>query len=97
MSAKYSVYSCCLIICVTPYIARATTFLDTCDFELENICGMIQGQDDQADWEHVTKANGGPDTDYSNMGRCNGTKSFSLCNAGMFNLIRKGESDVTYG
>ncbi|KAK2860121.1 hypothetical protein Q7C36_004287 [Tachysurus vachellii] len=55
---------------------RATTFLDTCDFELENICGMIQGQDDQADWERVTKANGGPDTDYSNMGRCNGAGYF---------------------
>ncbi|XP_034160039.2 meprin A subunit beta isoform X3 [Pangasianodon hypophthalmus] len=55
---------------------RATTFLDTCDFELENICGMIQGQGDKADWEHVTKATGGPDTDYSNMGRCTGTGYF---------------------
>ncbi|TSR16002.1 Meprin A subunit beta [Bagarius yarrelli] len=55
---------------------RTTTFLDTCDFELENICGMIQGQDDQTDWEHVTMATGGPDTDYSNMGRCTDTGYF---------------------
>ncbi|XP_058250702.1 meprin A subunit beta [Hemibagrus wyckioides] len=55
---------------------RSTTFLDSCDFELENICGMIQGQDDNADWERVTKATGGPDTDYSNMGRCTGTGYF---------------------
>ncbi|XP_053485712.1 meprin A subunit beta [Ictalurus furcatus] len=55
---------------------RPTTFLDTCDFELENICGMIQGQGDNADWERVTKATGGPDTDYSNMGRCTGTGYF---------------------
>ncbi|XP_076828981.1 meprin A subunit beta, partial [Brachyhypopomus gauderio] len=55
---------------------RSGTFLDTCDFERENICGMIQGPGDQADWERVTKATGGPSTDYSNMGRCEGMGHF---------------------
>lgn len=36
---------------------------------------MIQGQNDETDWERVATAAGGPDTDYSNMGRCNGTAS----------------------
>ena len=36
---------------------------------------MIQGNDDKADWERVNKATGGPDNDYSNMGRCTGTTS----------------------
>lgn len=39
---------------------------------------MIQDHGDQADWERVTKAIGGPDTDYSNMGRCTGTDTFSV-------------------
>ncbi|XP_066537945.1 meprin A subunit beta [Hoplias malabaricus] len=56
--------------------ARGSTFLDTCDFELENICGMIQNHEDMADWERVTKATGGPDTDYSNMGKCTGRGYF---------------------
>ncbi|XP_026168789.1 meprin A subunit beta isoform X2 [Mastacembelus armatus] len=51
---------------------QGSTFLDSCDFERENICGMIQGQGDKADWVRVAKAAGGPDTDYSNMGKCTG-------------------------
>lgn len=55
---------------------QGSTFLDSCDFERENICGMIQGQGDQADWDRVTTATGGPDTDYSHMGKCNGSGYF---------------------
>ncbi|XP_010882438.2 meprin A subunit beta [Esox lucius] len=55
---------------------RSSTFLDSCDFERENICGMIQGPEDQADWTRVTQAAGGPDTDYSNMGKCKGAGYF---------------------
>lgn len=33
---------------------------------------MVQGQEDMADWVRVTKADGGPDTDYSNVGKCTG-------------------------
>uniref|UniRef100_A0A3Q3KIK9 Metalloendopeptidase n=2 Tax=Monopterus albus TaxID=43700 RepID=A0A3Q3KIK9_MONAL len=55
---------------------QGSTFLDSCDFERENICGMIQGQGDKADWVRVPRAVGGPDTDYSNMGKCNGSGYF---------------------
>ncbi|XP_077581372.1 meprin A subunit beta [Stigmatopora nigra] len=48
---------------------QASTFLDSCDFEREDICGMIQGPGDQ-NWERLAKAAGGPNTDYSNMGKC---------------------------
>ncbi|XP_049602931.1 meprin A subunit beta [Syngnathus scovelli] len=55
---------------------RGSTFLDSCDFERENICGMIQGAGDQQDWHRLSKAAGGPDTDYSNMGKCSGSGYF---------------------
>ncbi|XP_035284307.1 meprin A subunit beta-like [Anguilla anguilla] len=48
----------------------SSTFLETCSFELENVCGMIQGPGDTADWTRLTQAPGGPLTDYTNMGRC---------------------------
>ncbi|XP_017206637.2 meprin A subunit beta isoform X2 [Danio rerio] len=56
----------------------SSTFLDSCDFELENICGMIQkGEaDSTAEWRRVPEAAGGPDTDYTNMGRCEGKGYF---------------------
>lgn len=52
--------------------AGGSTFLDSCDFERENICGMIQGQEDKADWVRVASAAGGPHTDFSNLGKCAG-------------------------
>ncbi|KAM4557407.1 meprin A subunit beta-like [Fundulus diaphanus] len=55
---------------------QGSTFLDSCDFERENICGMIQGHGDQADWVRVSNAPGGPETDYSNMGKCTGSGYF---------------------
>ncbi|KAL0966179.1 hypothetical protein UPYG_G00291960 [Umbra pygmaea] len=55
---------------------RSSTFLESCDFERENICGMIQGPGDQSDWTRVTQATGGPNTDYSNMGKCTGLGYF---------------------
>ncbi|XP_051785123.1 meprin A subunit beta-like [Erpetoichthys calabaricus] len=56
--------------------SSSLTFMEHCSFEKENICGMIQGSDDNADWQHVMKANGGPDTDHTNMGTCQGTGYF---------------------
>ncbi|KAK2901482.1 hypothetical protein Q8A67_009597 [Cirrhinus molitorella] len=58
--------------------SSSSTFLDSCDFELENICGMIQGHenDANANWQRVSRAAGGPDTDYTNMGRCDGKGYF---------------------
>ncbi|KAM9323129.1 meprin A subunit beta-like [Pholidichthys leucotaenia] len=55
---------------------QGSTFLDSCDFERENICGMIQGQGAQVKWVRVAKADGGPETDYSNMGKCTGSGYF---------------------
>ncbi|TRY53667.1 hypothetical protein DNTS_008667, partial [Danionella cerebrum] len=52
----------------------SSTFLDSCDFETENICGMIQvsGEESRASWQRVSSAPGGPDTDYTQTGRCAG-------------------------
>ncbi|XP_028630720.1 meprin A subunit beta [Grammomys surdaster] len=46
------------------------SFMDSCDFELENICGMIQSSMDSADWQRVSQVLGGPENDHSNMGQC---------------------------
>uniref|UniRef100_A0A8C9XBW7 Metalloendopeptidase n=1 Tax=Sander lucioperca TaxID=283035 RepID=A0A8C9XBW7_SANLU len=64
---------------------QGSTFLDSCDFERENICGMIQGQGDKADWVRVAKADGGPNTDYSNMGKCTGSGYFMHFSTGTAN------------
>nr|XP_051708002.1 meprin A subunit beta isoform X3 [Oryctolagus cuniculus] len=52
------------------------SFMDSCNFELENVCGMIQGSGDAADWQRVSRASGGPETDHSNMGQCEGSGFF---------------------
>ncbi|CAB1428796.1 unnamed protein product [Pleuronectes platessa] len=64
---------------------QGSTFLDSCDFERENICGMIQGEGDQAEWVRVAKAAGGPDTDYSNLGKCTGSGYFMHFSTGTAN------------
>ncbi|NXR74179.1 MEP1B protein, partial [Pycnonotus jocosus] len=46
------------------------SFMDTCDFELENICGMIQGSNDSSDWQRLSQVPAGPSTDHTNMGEC---------------------------
>ncbi|XP_054624550.1 meprin A subunit beta [Dunckerocampus dactyliophorus] len=65
---------------------QGSTFLDSCDFERENICGMIQGPGDSADWNRVATAAGGPDTDYSNMGKCTGSGYFMHFNTSASNI-----------
>ncbi|XP_042337589.1 meprin A subunit beta, partial [Plectropomus leopardus] len=64
---------------------EGSTFLDSCDFERENICGMIQGQGDKEAWVRVAKADGGPSTDYSNMGKCTGSGYFMHFSTGTAN------------
>lgn len=59
-------------------LAQGSTFLDSCDFERENICGMVQGQGNKVDWMRVSQAPGGPNTDYSNMGKCTGENCFAV-------------------
>ncbi|XP_075070515.1 meprin A subunit beta [Mixophyes fleayi] len=46
------------------------SFMDSCDFEYNNICGMIQGTGDNADWEHVLQIPTGPSNDHTNLGNC---------------------------
>uniref|UniRef100_A0A3B5M6U0 Metalloendopeptidase n=1 Tax=Xiphophorus couchianus TaxID=32473 RepID=A0A3B5M6U0_9TELE len=65
--------------------SKSSTFLDSCDFERENICGMIQGHGDKADWVRVASAAGGPDMDYSNMGKCTGSGYFMHFSTGTAN------------
>ncbi|XP_074406111.1 meprin A subunit beta [Zonotrichia albicollis] len=46
------------------------SFMDTCSFELENMCGMIQSSDDNSDWQRLSQVPAGPNTDHTNMGDC---------------------------
>nr|XP_044630474.1 meprin A subunit beta isoform X2 [Equus asinus] len=50
--------------------SSSLSFMDSCDFELENVCGMIQSSGDNADWQRVSQVPRGPDSDHSNMGQC---------------------------
>ncbi|KAM7320015.1 hypothetical protein ACRRTK_020458 [Alexandromys fortis] len=50
--------------------SSSLSFMDSCDFELENICGMIQNSEDNADWQRVSQVSTGPENDHSNMGQC---------------------------
>ncbi|XP_059197329.1 meprin A subunit beta [Centropristis striata] len=54
---------------------KSSNFVESCDFEAENICGMIQGPGN-AKWEQRSSASGGPQTDFSNMGQCKGQGYF---------------------
>ena len=51
--------------------ASTHTLLDQCSFELINICGMIQKDEDSADW--VQTLSSGMETDHTLAGRCRGT------------------------
>ncbi|KAG8442096.1 hypothetical protein GDO86_011043, partial [Hymenochirus boettgeri] len=50
--------------------STSLSFLDTCSFEYNNICGMIQGTGDNADWQHLLSSPGGPTTDHTHLGNC---------------------------
>uniref|UniRef100_A0A3B4T2F6 Metalloendopeptidase n=1 Tax=Seriola dumerili TaxID=41447 RepID=A0A3B4T2F6_SERDU len=54
---------------------KSSNFVDSCDFEEENICGMIQGPGN-AKWEQRRSVRGGPQTDFTNMGQCKGKGFF---------------------
>ncbi|NWX19059.1 MEP1B protein, partial [Aegotheles bennettii] len=50
--------------------SSSLSFMDTCSFELANICGMIQSSDDNSDWQRLSQVPAGPNTDHTNMGEC---------------------------
>ncbi|XP_041045250.1 meprin A subunit beta-like [Carcharodon carcharias] len=56
--------------------SSSLSFMDRCSFELESICGMIQGLGNNAVWERVTQVSAGPDQDHTNMGNCAGIGYF---------------------
>lgn len=51
--------------------AKSNTFVDSCNFQEENICGMIQGPGYRK-WEQRSSVSEGPQTDFTNMGQCKG-------------------------
>ncbi|NWT61944.1 MEP1A protein, partial [Erythrocercus mccallii] len=55
------------------------TFLDQCSFELENICGMIQGTNHDQDWVHQQGSVMGQE-DYTLAGRCRDAGYFMYFN-----------------
>ncbi|CAJ1059681.1 meprin A subunit beta-like isoform X1 [Xyrichtys novacula] len=54
---------------------KSSTFVDSCDFEEDNVCGMIQGPGNRH-WQQLSSVSGGPQTDFSNMGQCKGKGFF---------------------
>ncbi|XP_027983744.2 meprin A subunit alpha [Eptesicus fuscus] len=55
------------------------TLLDHCAFEKANICGMIQGTRDDADWDHEDSSQPGK-VDHTLVGQCTGAGYFMLFN-----------------
>ncbi|XP_060933417.1 meprin A subunit beta-like isoform X2 [Limanda limanda] len=54
---------------------ESSTFVDSCDFEQENICGMIQRNGNKK-WEQRSSVSGGPQHDFTAMGQCKGKGFF---------------------
>ncbi|CAK6446920.1 unnamed protein product [Pipistrellus nathusii] len=55
------------------------TLLDHCAFEKANICGMIQGTKDDADWDHEDSTRPGQ-VDHTLVGQCTGAGYFMFFN-----------------
>ncbi|NP_037315.1 meprin A subunit beta precursor [Rattus norvegicus] len=74
------------------------SFMDSCDFELENICGMIQSSQDSADWQRLSQVLSGPENDHSNMGQCKDSGFFMHFNTSTGNggITAMLESRVLY-
>lgn len=53
------------------FAATTHTLLDYCAFEKANICGMIQGTRDDADWVHEDSTQSGQ-VDHTLVGQCTG-------------------------
>ncbi|KAK2836030.1 hypothetical protein Q5P01_016514 [Channa striata] len=47
----------------------SSTFVDSCNFEEENICGMIEGPGNSK-WQQRSSVSGGPEADFTSMGQC---------------------------
>ncbi|XP_007521024.1 meprin A subunit beta [Erinaceus europaeus] len=78
--------------------SSSLSFMDSCDFELENICGMIQSSEDDDDWKRLSQAPLGPESDHSNMDQCKDFGFFMHFNSGSVNVGAKAllESRILY-
>ncbi|CAH2245776.1 meprin A subunit alpha [Pelobates cultripes] len=78
--------------CTTPH-----TLLDQCSFEFINICGMIQGTTDDADWVHQISSPGLSD-DHTLVGRCRDAGYFMhfTTSAGLVDRTALLESRILY-
>ncbi|XP_072460600.1 meprin A subunit beta-like isoform X2 [Notamacropus eugenii] len=78
--------------------SSSLAFMDSCDFELENICGMIQSSEDNGNWQRVSQVPGGPDTDQSYLDKCRGCGFFMYFNSSSVNVGGKAflESRLYY-
>ncbi|NXC14338.1 MEP1A protein, partial [Corythaeola cristata] len=73
------------------------TFLDQCSFELENICGMIQGTSDDLDWVHQQSSATGLE-DHTFSGSCTDSGYFMYFNtsSGTADEVAVLESRILY-
>ncbi|NWH70486.1 MEP1A protein, partial [Piaya cayana] len=73
------------------------TFLDQCSFELENICGMIQGTSDDLDWVRQQGGATGQE-DHTLSGRCRDAGYFMYfdTNSGNADEVAVLESRILY-
>ncbi|XP_075069570.1 meprin A subunit beta-like [Mixophyes fleayi] len=56
--------------------SSSLTFLDSCSFELDDICGMLQSSGDTDDWQRVIKVPNGPSSDHTTLGKENDSGYF---------------------
>ncbi|XP_018410803.1 PREDICTED: meprin A subunit beta-like [Nanorana parkeri] len=52
--------------------SSSLTFLDSCSFERDDICGMLQSSSNTSDWQRVTKVPSGPGSDHTFLGKDTG-------------------------
>uniref|UniRef100_A0A8C5QNA9 Metalloendopeptidase n=1 Tax=Leptobrachium leishanense TaxID=445787 RepID=A0A8C5QNA9_9ANUR len=57
--------------CATP-----STFLSSCSFDLDDICGFLQNSDSNSDWQQVSHVSSGPTSDHTYLQDSNVTGHF---------------------
>ncbi|XP_062987372.1 meprin A subunit beta [Elgaria multicarinata webbii] len=78
--------------------SSSLTFMETCSFESENVCGMIQSTEDKADWQRVTQVSSGPQSDHTYGGNCQGSGYLMHFNTSVGNVTDQAvlESRILY-
>ncbi|CAI9605019.1 unnamed protein product [Staurois parvus] len=56
--------------------SSSLTFLDSCSFERDVICGMLQSTSDSSDWERISNISNGPNSDHTFLGKLSDTGYF---------------------